>query len=535
MRMPQPLVMPLLLLSLASGSGSAGLGDDVATAEATVNPGADATATVTYVSGASAYFDAGSDDGVLDGAIVELVREGRVLGQLRVTYVSAGRASATPVGNIPLPVVGDLVRYLRREPEPAPKRATAETVDTRRSMRELGIRGRVGVRWLYVKDRTGRGGDFSQPSIDLRLTGTQVGGAPFDFNVDLRPRRTYRTLADGSSEDTSSNRIYQLHGAWRPGPFRLVLGRQSSPSVAPLSVFDGALFEYRVARFAVGGFVGTEPDPQSWDYSSDVRDTGVFFETGSAPGAATRWSLGGGAVSSTEESEINRDFLYVSGRLVSGRFSGYLLQQVDYNRGWREEAEDSTFTRSGTYLSLRWQASSSVNLYGGWDSRRSVRLYRDLETPVTEFDDEYREGYWGGAQWLGAGRWLVGANLRHSGGGGAGSADSYTLNLGALGLTRASLDLRLRATHYTGPLIEGDLAALSASFDAGRRARLEIHGGIRDERDSDFFSESETIGWAGLSGDLLLLRNLWATLSYDRTSGGEENNDQIYSSLSWRF
>lgn len=494
-------------------------------------------AKVTYVSGNTVYIDAGLDRGLAEGDVVEVVRDGGVVCRLKVTYLTATRASAVSEGDIPPVAVGDSVRFVPRAPSAAAVPAAAPPPEpaTRRTIAGAGFHGRIGVRWLHVKDRTERGGDFSQPALDLRLTGNQVGGAPVDFLVDLRPRRTYRNFADGTSTDTSSNRVYQLYGAWRPGPLRFVLGRQSSPSVAPFSLYDGLLVEYRVPRFAVGGFYGSEPDPEDWSYSSDVKDAGVFVETGSAPGAPTRWSLGLGAVSSTQESEVNRDFVYLSARLVHRGFSGTFLQETDYNRGWRKEAEESSFTRSGSYLALRWQAARAWSLFGGWDSRRDIRLYRDFVTPVTEFDDAYRQGYWGGAQWIGNGRWLVGADARFSRGGSAGSADSYTMNLGALSLTRVDLDVRLRGTHYTGPYVDGDLASLSVSLDAGESVRLEAHGGVRDEQDSGSFDESRTVDWVGVGADFLIHRHLWATVSYDRTTGGEEDNDQAYASISWRF
>ena len=49
---------------------------------------------------------------------------------------------------------------------------------------------------------------------------------------------------------------------------------------------------------------------------------------------------------------------------------------------------------------------TSVSLNAGWDSRRNVRLYRDLVSPATDFDDTYRQGYWGGVEWRPKGKWM---------------------------------------------------------------------------------------------------------------------------------
>jgi hypothetical protein len=493
----------------------------------------DRTAHVTYVSGSTIYVDAGTDDGLVVGSVIEVLREGQVVARLVVDTVTAKRASAS-IGDDPREIrPGDLVRFAAVAPEPAPATPAPEPQTARPAA--AGIRGRVGLRYLRVTDRTGLGTDFSQPALDLRLLGTQVGGAPIDFDVDFRPRRTYRTRVDGSSDDSSSDRLYSLYGAWRPGPFRIAAGRQMSPALGPIALLDGFLGEYRKPRFATGIFAGTEPDPVDWGYDSSTRDVGVYAEGTSAPGATTRFWINGGAITSTTEGEINRDLVYLAGRLSRAGFHGYLLQQVDVNRGWRKEAEGDSLTPSGTYVALRWQASTAWALQAGYDDRRNVRLYRDFVTPATEFDDSHRQGYWGGVDWRPGAHWLVGADARSSDGGDAGTADSYSLRGGVVGLTSLGLDVTARATHYTGPYLDGDLATLDLGLDLARRLRLGVHGGIRDETANDLFGESTRVDWLGAEIDLLVFAHGLATVAWDRTTGGDEDNDQLYASLSYRF
>ena len=77
-----------------------------------------------------------------------------------------------------------------------------------RSLRQLGLRGRVGIRYLTAMDQTEFGADFTQPSLDLLLTGSAVAGGPFSFAIDTRARRTYRTHADGSQTNDGRTRVY---------------------------------------------------------------------------------------------------------------------------------------------------------------------------------------------------------------------------------------------------------------------------------------------------------------------------------------
>jgi hypothetical protein len=510
------------------------------TAAATAEPAQPVPAVearVTYVSGATVYLDAGTEAGLYEGAIVEVLRGDEVLARLTVTYVTARRASASPVGPDPLPpvAVGDTVRFTPRSAEIPPPAAAGPPVHSERraaSLRGAGVHGRIGLRWLGVRDDVQ---DFSQPALDLRVTGTAIGGTPFDFDADLRPRRTYRSRTDGTSEDTSSNRIYSLMGAWRPGPFRLAVGRQMSPALGPLVLLDGLSGEYRARRVAAGFFAGTEPAPDDLSFDSDTRDYGIYVEGTSAPGATTRFWVNGGAVSSRTDGEINRDFVYATGRLVRGGFQGFALQEVDVNRGWRKEAEGSSFTRSGSFVSLRQRFARSWSVQGGWDSRRNVRIYRDVVTPETEFDDAYREGIFGGLEWRSR-RWLAGADHRSTSGGEAGSAHATTLRFGTMGWTSAGIDARARLTDYSGPYVEGLLVAASTGIGLlDGRLHVDAHGGVRDEQETTELADSYTVQWIGSEVELIAGRRLLFTLSYDRTSGGGEDNDQVYLTSSWRF
>lgn len=512
-----------------------------------------ATAHVTYVSGTSVYVDAGADDGLAVGDGVEVTRDGNAVAHLKVTFVTAHKATCAPDGAAADVKVGDAVRYIPRAPgadagaagaaaagaaagaAEAPASPARPAKSGESAFRRAGMRGRIGVRYLWVKDRSGLGQDLSQPSLDLLMLGTQIGGAPVDLDVDVRARRTYRTPAGGASVDDGVNRIYRANVSWRPGSFRLGFGRQVSPTLAVVSLFDGLVAEYRHSGWTAGLMAGTQPDPESYSFSSDVRQYGAYGGYSSDPARATRWATGFGYISSTENGEINRDFAFVEARVTQKIVGVYLQQQVDVNRGWRKDAEGNGYTPSGTFVMIHVRPAASWTIDTGYDSRRNVRLYRDLITPVTDFDDATRQGYWLGAAWRPRGRWLVGVDGRRATGGTAGTASAYTLRLGALNMTREQIDVQLRGTSYTGPTLEGYLAALSGSMNLGSRVRLELHGGTRQDKDVLGGNAATNINWFGTTLDVTAGRSVYFNLSYDRTSGGDEDNDQVYAAFSWRF
>ncbi len=491
---------------------------------------------VTYVTGGSVYVGSGADEGLDTGDRLEVVRDEVPVAVLTVTEVSQHRSRCAADGEAVEIQVGDAVRL-------APAAGEAETASGQedaspRERRPLDLRGRVGLRYLYVDRTSGIGGGYRQPALDLRLEGRDVGGAPIGLAVDVRARRTYRRPEDGKSTEENRNRVYRLAAWWaKPGePLRIGVGRQFAPSLAVVSLFDGLYAEYRKERWGAGGFLGTEPDPSDWGYSSDVRDFGAFYEYGNAPASQRRWTVTAGAVSSTQDGEINRDFLFVQGRYDDRKLSAYLAQEIDVNRGWRKDAESGdSFTSTSTFASLRYRIEERLTIRAGFDDRRSVRLYRDLVTPETDFDDAYRQGYWAGAEGKAGGHLRWGLDGRRSSGGAAGDADSVTATLGALRLTRLGLDARVRSTRYGSDATRGWLHSASLSVDVASRARVEIHGGVRSESPRDPAIPDGNLSWMGAEWDVYVGRRWLLGLTADRTRGADEDNNQFYATASWRF
>jgi len=76
-----------------------------------------------------------------------------------------------------------------------PTATNAKPLATR--AQRTGPHGRVGVRYLASQDGGDTAAEYSQPSLDLRLDGPNLGGSPVGLNLDARARRTYQTFADG--------------------------------------------------------------------------------------------------------------------------------------------------------------------------------------------------------------------------------------------------------------------------------------------------------------------------------------------------
>lgn len=171
----------------------------------------------------------------------------------------------------------------------------------------------------------------------------------------------------------------------------------------------------------------------------------------------------------------------------------------------------------------------------GFDNRRNVRLYRDVVSPETNFDDTYRQGAWAGVALRPARRFRLGFDTRFSSGGSTGSANSYTLSLGVDRLARLGATLRTRTTYYTNPLLHGWLQSAALGFDPGTRLHCEVNGGVRSEHDPAADPASSTVTWIGTDVDLTLARAWYVMASATRQRGGVDAYDQLFGGLSFRF
>jgi hypothetical protein len=503
-----------------------------------------AWARITYISGASVYLDAGTRAGLREGSVAEVMRGGARVAELVVAYVSSNRASCT-VRTGTLPIVGDSVRFApvvqvaARADSVVPSIAGAPPV--RRSTRRVpAIRGRLGVRYFQMNLTGDASTRLSQPAFDARLDGQNLGGSPLGIMVDVRAYRGSRTRpgVDLPVEHTSVTRVYQTALFWhrQNSPTRVTLGRQFSSALSTVGLFDGIAIDIDRRHWSVGGFSGTQPEPATFGFSNDVRESGAYLQLHNAVGRGPSWSLTSGAIGSYARGEIDREFIYLQGVLNTRRFSLYAAEELDVNRGWRSEAEGSSTTPTSTYAMARLSLTDAFSLQGGFDSRRSVRLYRDFINPEIEFDDSFREGTWGGFMLSAFGsRLRASGDARVSRGGVAGRATSYTGSFGVARLTPLGLGAQVRSTVYDGPVAAGTLRSASLEINPFNVVRLQGSAGVRQDNSPLTSGADRRTKWFGGDADMGIGRSLYLMVSTYRESLAQQKTVHSQVSLSWRF
>lgn len=536
---------------LLAGVGTAGAATQApargAPAGALSSPAVLRSTRVSYLAGGSVYLDAGQADGLGVGDTVEVTRGQATIARLRVTFVSSRRASCDTLWTRQPLALGDAASFrgdsVRQAAAQDSVRSAAVNGDSirtaavlapprsRAAIRSARWRGRVGGRWLSVQTQGSNG--YAQPGLELRMDGRDALAGHADVAVDIRGRRTVSTSTSGTQTDQFS-RVYRASTTFRDHDDhrRLTLGRQTSPTLASISLFDGALLEWGGNRHTLGAFAGTQPDPVRFRLSGELVEGGVFAEWHQAPLAARRWSLSTGGVTSRAGHEVNRDFLFAQGWWFSRGGSASLAQEVDVNSGWKRAMGEPPLSWTSTFATVRVPVTPQLALQSGYDNRRNVRLWRDRVTPETEFDDRYRQGTWAGAA-LELAQHVRGSGEYRNGSGGERS-DTWSVSAELYRITRWQASTHSRFSAFTSPGLQSQLMSFGVGLDPKPQSHVEFNLGTRSTRDV-LSGIDETERWQGVDLDLSLGARWYVNGGFELQQGLAGSTRQLQAGISVRL
>jgi hypothetical protein len=491
---------------------------------------------VTFVTTSSAYVNAGKAEGLAVDGRVDVVRRGRSVAELKVTFLSTHQAACQIVSVVDSVVVGDSVRYVPVAAAPdsaAVARGTRPTARpvAQRSARSssLGrLRGRVGLYFLSVQSAAGR---VSQPSGDFRLQGAGLGGSPIGLMVDVRSRRVVQAFTGSPTSTTDLTRVYQAALFWQaPGSaVRFTTGRQYAPGISSVGLLDGGAAEVSLASWDYGLFAGTQPEPSRLDFSSHVAQLGGYLRWHNRPASSRHWSYTIGASGSYLDGHTNREFAYFQANYLTRRVSVYAVQEIDYYRPWRRASGEQAVSPTSTFANLQFQVVNGFSLTAGLDNRRSVRLGPEFADTV--FDDTFRRGVWAGFAARFARHFQATFDARTNHDSSSGTANTFTLALGADRLTPFGVSVRTRSARYTTRAREGWLNSVTLGVEPFGRGSLRLTSGWRSEQGAT----PTSINWLSADMDVSVMRSLFVIVSVYRERGGIESHDLLYAGASFRF
>lgn len=524
------LLVRLLRLAVACGAASATVAAQAPSAPAPV-----AWARITYLSGASAYLEAGTRDGIREGTKFDVIRGGETIGALVAEFVSTTRASCkVDTASKPL-AIGDSVRYVpaRADARAAEAGAAVATARPRRSS-ATALRGRIGLRYLVLDP--GFGNPLTQPALDLRLDGQHLGGTPFGIATDIRAQRSSST-SNSSLAAGNVTRVYQAALIFNPinAATRITVGRQFTAALSSVGLFDGVALDFDHPRWSVGAFGGYEPDQATFGLSNVTREYGAYAQLHNRPAQSPLWSFTMGGVGSYSLGQIDREFAFVRATYNDRHLSVYATQELDINRDWKSATEGSATTPTASFVTVLLSLTDALSISAGMDNRRNVRLYRDFITPEIAFDDSFRQGEWGGAMLNLGGHLRISADARRSSGGSTGETQSLTGSFSLYRLTPLQIGMHARATNFTGTLSDGRLQSASLDINPFSFLRFEFSGGMRDSWQTLDPAVVSHLTWTGIDADIGIGRSVYLMLSTYRETGTTDHSLQSFASLSYRF
>jgi hypothetical protein len=205
------------------------------------------------------------------------------------------------------------------------------------------------------------------------------------------------------------------------------------------------------------------------------------------------------------------------------------------NYGWKTAAGDPAIMPSSTFISGRTQLSRALVLDTGYDNRRNVRLYRDRDTPATEFDDRIRQGVWAGMSARAGGHVTLGGNVRlHGDGSDAGRGHSWSVNGDVVRLVPWGARTGIRWSRFSGDRMDSRLLGVALGFAPKRTLGVELSGGRRITADLITASEEQEL-WESADIDLSLGHRLLMTMGLEHIHGTIDRRFEEQVGLSWQF
>jgi len=236
-------------------------------------------------------------------------------------------------------------------------------------------RGRIGFDYIGVVDHGGSGMVSNNVGLVMNVDITRISGTY--WNVSGYWRGRFNSTSGPQTLQDLINRTYHLYtsydnptSAWVAG-----FGRMYLPWATSLDTIDGGYFGRKVRPGVIAGlFMGSTPDPTSYNYNPDLEIGGGFvnFEGGSFDDLHYSSTSGGGM--KMLKWSPDRPFLFFENTILYRRiFSIYQASQIDSAAGYWFQDPSQNNTKV-------WQPGT------GWGVGRSFLTMRIQPHPRVEFD-----------------------------------------------------------------------------------------------------------------------------------------------------
>ena len=507
---------------------------------------AEAECHVRFVSIDNVYLDAGSAAGLDMGVKVHIVREGKAVAELEVTYVAENSASCRIVSGAGTINTGDRAVFAPvgaaapAAPDTLVSRARAVTPTATRPKARVEDRfdGWLAVQWDGSTETSSRDLRTDLLSVPFRVRARDLGHG-FEFSGRGNFRRITRQ-GFGASTPASEWRNRIMEAAFvregRDLGWQLAFGRVGSRNTAAAGPFDGLSVTRRLGKGTTfGAFGGFAPAWGDLGFNTNDHLAGLVFDHERAGAGGRRLDLTLSAIGRYRQGQISREYLSLVTSWRDGkRLSLLQAAEVDLNRGWRREGTGKSAQLTSTALTGRIQVSRPLAVTLGYDGREPVRTWETRSLPDSLFTDAGRNGWRAGAAWRGPGGTAldISSGARHE----QRSGEDVTSWQTMLRLPTRVLhvaDVALSARGFDGPWLSG--WAPSARLTRSTGSVLWSLDGGRFSYTGKQADATRNNTWAELGASCALGTGWSLAGSWHRDWGDDITGQRLFVELGMRF
>ena len=343
------------------------------------------------------------------------------------------------------------------------------------------MQGRLGFDYFGTHSLDASQANGRDLGVILRADFTRIGGSYWNFQGYYRGTVNSTSAASQATLQQLINRTYHLGliydnptGGWVAGFGRLYL-----PWANSLDTIDGGYLGRRIHSGVITGiFVGSTPDPTSWNYSPNRQIGGAFVNFSGGSFDALHYSSTSGAGVSLLSWAVNRPFLFFENS-VSYRhnFSIYSALQTDSPAGNAAVAAPGPGIGS-SFFTMRWSPVQRLQLDFNHTYFRNIPTFDPILVGTGLLDKYLFQGFSGGVRVDLVKEIAIYTELGRSNRTGDSRMalnDMYGVTFGRV----PWLDLRadVHFSHFNSSFGSGSYRAASLSRTINERLRVEILAG----------------------------------------------------------
>jgi len=399
------------------------------------------------------------------------------------------------------------------------------------------MQGRIGFDYFATHSLDASQANGRDLGVVLRADFTRIGGTYWNFQGYYNGTINSTSAASQATLQQLLNRTYHLGltydnptGRWVAGFGRLYL-----PWASSLDTIDGGYFGARIHSSVIAGvFMGSTPDPTSWNYAPNRQIGGTFVNFSGGSFDNFHYSSTGGVGISLLSWKVDRPFVFLENSLSYRRsFSVYSALQADSPAGNSAVAAPGAGIGS-SFFTARWSPLQRLQLDFNHTYFRNVPTFDPALVGTGLLDKYLFQGFSAGVRVDIVKQIAIYTDLGRSNR----TGDSSTALNQMYGITFGRVPwLGLRAdAHYSrfnSSFGSGSYRAASLSRNINERLRLEIFAGDQAFISTLAGNQSARFVTATVENDVGSY--LFTQGSFTLYRGQQQNYNQWMLMLGYRF